>query len=232
MTAAARRIAMALVVFALASAAWADVPWKRGDEAVTPATLEEIKADVGQAQYERIVNPIESKVDLAKKAMEPYDKEMEKPADKRRASLLQKCKVRSAQMYEAAAKAGQRACHVLQKKSHQAGIEEAFVKPNRAEAVRIYMELSNDAHAAGSIPQAAVFCRKALEVDPQNEQARELLKQLAEEYRQAVRDGRTPPGTGSGGDDEKKPWEWDRNSTHNRDWGDWRNYSGGAGRRW
>jgi len=235
MTAVIPRSLVLVTVLVLCGAAWADVPWKRGDdEDVAPATLEEIKADVGQARYGRIVGPIESKVALAKKAMEPYQKEMKKPVGKRRDSLLQKCKVRSAQMYAAAAKAALRAGRMLQKKSHQAGIQEAFVKPNQAEAARIYLELSSDARIEGNFPQAAVFCKKALETDPENAHAKQLLKQLAEEYRQALRDRRNRSRHTGGGSEDKKPWEWDYDSDHDRDrdWGDWRNYTDGKHRGW
>jgi hypothetical protein len=232
MTAATRLILAVLAVLALGTAARADVPWKQGNQAdaVAAATLEDIKAEVGQARYDRIVQPIESKVELAEKAMEPYEKEMEKPAGKRRTDLLLKCKLRSAQMYEAAANAAKRAAFTLQKKSHRACIQEQFETPNRRQAARVYLELSGDARQGGHLAQAAVFCKKALTADPENEQAKQLLKQLAEEYRQAARDGRNRSGSTGGGSEDKKSWEWDADSDHNRDWGDWRNY-GGSGRR-
>ncbi len=234
MRAATHRIVLAVTILALAPAAWAGVPWKGDDnaDAVAPATLDEVKADLGQARYGRVVGPVESKMALAEKAMEPYEKEMEKPVGKRRTDLLQKCKVRSAQMHGAAAKAAKRAQLMLQKASHRACIEEEFEKPNRESAIRIYLELSRDARLAGNLPQAAAFCKKALGVDSQNEEARQLFKQLAEEYRQAVRDRRRRPGSTGGGSEDKKPWEWDRDSDHNRDWGDWRNYGGGGRRGW
>ncbi|MFO8012474.1 MAG: hypothetical protein R6X20_04115 [Phycisphaerae bacterium] len=234
MTAATRLVLAVLTVFALGTVALADVPWKRGNEdgAGGPATLEEIKADVGPARYERIVGPIESKMALAEKAMEPYNKEMEKPAGKRRTSLLMKCKLRSAQMYEAAAKAAKRAAFMLQKTSHRACIEEQFEKPNRQQAARVYLELSSDAREGGNLMQAAAFCKKALGADPENEQAKQVLKQLAEEYRQAVRDRRNRSGNTGGGSEDKKSWEWDADSDHNRDWSDWRNYGGGRRRGW
>lgn len=229
---ATRPILMGLALLAIAAAAHADVPWKRGNEedAVAPATLDEVKEEVGEARYQRIVGPIESKMALAEKAMEPYNKEMEKPADQRRAALLQKCKVRSAQMHEAAAKAAKRAAFMLQKKSHRAAIEEEFEKPNRRAAARIYLELSRDAHTGGDLRQAAILCKKALAADPENADAKQLLKQLADEYRQAARDRRNRSGSTGGGSEDKKSWEWDADSDHNRDWGDWRNY-GGSGRR-
>ncbi|MEA3366799.1 MAG: hypothetical protein U9R68_01650 [Planctomycetota bacterium] len=230
MKAATRLTLVVVTVLTVGSAAWAaDVPWKRSDQddAPAPATLEEIKAEVGQARYQRIVGPIESRMALAEKAMDPYNKEMEKPAKDRRAAMLQKCKVRSAQMHEAAAKAAVRAGHMLQKKSHRACIKEEFEKPNRRDAARIYLELSSAARLEGNIPQAAVLCKKALAADPQNAQARQLLKELAQEYQQAVRDRRNRSGnTGGGSSEDKKAWDWDRDSDHNRSWGDWRNYTG------
>jgi len=236
MKAAIRLTLVVVTVLTVGGAAWsADVPWKRSDQddAPAPATLEEIKAEVGQARYERIVGPIESKMALAAKAMDPYNKEMEKPPGKRQPALLQKCKLRSAQMHEAAAKAAVRAGHMLQKKSHRACIAEEFEKPNRRDAARIYLELSSDARIEGNIPQAAVFCKKALAADPENAQARQLLKELAQEYQQAVRDRRKRSGnTGGGSSEDKKAWDWDRDSDHNRSWGDSRNYIGGGGGGW
>jgi len=226
-------ILMAAIVLLSTGAAWAaGVPWKNGEEPVDPATLEEMKADLGEPRFKRLVAPIESKVQLAEKAMVPYQKEMEKPPDKRRAELLQKCKIRSAQMHVAAAQAAMRAQNSLHKTSHRARIKETYEEPNRKKAIRIYEGLGLDARAAGNIPQAGFFYKQVLSVDPSNQQARTALKELAQEYRQAMQD-RKYRGKSSGGDsDDRKSWDWDRDADYNRDWSDWRNYSGSGRGGW
>jgi len=219
MTAAARRILVVVVtVLALGLSVRADVPWKQNDDdAVTPATLDELKADLGQPRYNRIVDQVQSKVTLAEKAMEPYYKEMGKPVEKRRTALLEKCKMRSAQMYEAAAKLARRIQLQLQKKSHQACIKKQFEQPNRDKAAKLYLELSVDAQAGGNITQAALLCKKALAADPANEQAKSLFRQLAEEYQQAMRDRKNRSrSVGGGSDEDDGDRGWD-----GRDWRDW-----------
>jgi hypothetical protein len=224
-----------IMLLALAGSAWAaGVPWKdAGDEAAATATQEEVKADIGEVRYNRLVEPIEAKVKLAEKAMEPYEKEQQKPPEQRRPQVLQQCKVRSAQMYVAAAQQAMRAQRMVQKSSHRAYFKEEFEKPNRDKAVRIYLDLGMEVRAGGNIPQAAMLYKQALGMDPDNTEAKAALRELALEYQQAMKDQKyRSRNAGGGDDDQKRSWDWDRDADYKRDWGNWRNYTGNGGGGW
>ncbi len=208
----------------------AGVPWKAGAggaPAVAPATAEEVKADLGEARFQRLIKPIEAKIALAKKAMEPYEKEMEKPPDKRRPELLKRCKVRAAQMYMGAALAAKRARLSLSKTAHQAFFAETYEKPNRQKAVDLLLELALQARSEGNLREAVFLYRQVLAADPENAEAKTAMKDLYQQYQQAMRDRATRSrSTGGGEGKTKNPWDWDRDADYKRDWGDWRNYAG------
>jgi len=224
------RVVAAMALLVLGGAAWAaGVPWKPADndEPVVAATLEEMKADLGQARFKRVVGLIEAKVALADKAMEAHDKEMQKPVEKRQATLLQRYKVQAAQMHVAAAKAALRAKHMVQKASHRACIQETFEVPNKKKAVALYLDLGIEARAEGNLRQAALVYKEVLAIDPENAEAKAALKELAREYQQALRDRKyRSKSSGGGSDDEKKPWKIDDDDFTDRDWGDWREHGG------
>jgi len=227
-------IVVVLAILASAGVAWAaSVPWKgNADVAAKPATLDEIKADLGDVRFKRMVASIDAKVALAEKAMAPYEKEMEKPPEKRRTDLLQKCKVRSAQMYMEAAKAALRAQNTLHKATQRACIKETYEDPNRQKAIRIYQGLGLDARAQGNIPQAAFFYKQVLAIDPDNAEGKVALKELALEYRQALQDQKYRGKNAGGSSEDRKAWDWDYGSDHKRDYGNWRNYTGNGNGGW
>ncbi len=225
----ARRMAVAAALLAFSATTWAaGIPWKHADRdtPVVPATLEEMKADLGEARFNRVVGLIETKVTLAEKAMDAYEKEMAKPLKKRQSTLLQRYRVRAAQMHVAAAKAALRARNMVQKASHRACIRETFEGPNKQPAVRLYRELGLEARADGNLPQAVLFYRRALAIDPENTEAKIALKQLAQEYQHARGLKKHRSKSSGGGSNKKKPWKIDDDDYTDRDWGDWREYGG------
>lgn len=225
-------VAAVLMLASLAVAA--DVPWKKdnADDAqqdTTPATVAQLKTELTEARFDRIIGPIEAKAALAEKAMEPYEKEMKQPPDKRRQDVLVACKERSAQMYMAAALAAKRAQGLVQKKSHQLGIRKHYEEPYTKKAVDMLLELAGDARSNRNMMQSVGYYKNVLAIDPDNHQARTALKDLQEQYRQAMQDRKKGGGSAGGGNSDKNPWDWDYDSDHNRDWGNWREYSGTKG---
>lgn len=212
-----------------------DIPWKafngtaKSQESVAPGDL---KAELSAIQYARIVKPIETRIDMATKAMEPYQTEMQKPEEKRRPSVLVKCKARSAECYLAASYSAKRAARLVGKDSLKAALKQQYEEPNKQKAIDIYLELALDAHTDSNLRAAVYYYKKILSIDPENADAKEALTKLADQYRQALKDSKKPGSKGGGRDGKEHSWDnddWTRTGRGDySDYGNWRNYSGGV----
>ncbi len=175
------------------------IPWKASG--ATDASAEaagDLKAELPPAQYRRVMKPIEAQIALAEKAMEPYNKEMEKPEEKRRQALLIKCKERAAACYLGASTAAKSALRLVKKDSHKAAIKQQYEQPNKEKAIDIYLELALDAHASGDLRRTVGYYKRVLSLDRENTQAKQGLIKLAEQYKQAMKDRKK--GGSKGGD--------------------------------
>jgi len=213
-------------VFTLASVAVCvgqEVPWKafggtsKSEGSVAPGDL---KAELSPAQYARVVKPIETRIALAKKAMEPYEKEMQKDAEKRRQHVLIKCKERAASCYLSASYSAKKAVRLVKKDSLKAALKEQYEEPNKQKAIDIYLELALDAHTEGNLRRAVGYYKQILKIDPENADARDALTKLAEQYRQALEDAKK--GGSKGGGETEKPWDQTDYKRTGREYeGDW-----------
>lgn len=187
------------------------IPWKgsggSGDSAA-PVAAGDLKAELPPAQYRRVMKPIEAQITLAEKAMEPYNKEMEKPEEKRRQDLLIKCKERAAACYLGASTAAKKALRLVKKDSHKAALKQQFEDPNKEKAIDIYLELALDAHGSGDLRRTVAYYKRVLSLDRENAQAKQGIIKLAEQYRQAMKDRKKGGGKG-GGDIKGKNEDWD-----------------------
>lgn len=197
-------VAACIAVFVLGSVTACrgqKIPWKASgateESAVAPGDL---KAELPPAQYRRVVKPIEVQIARAEKAMESYDKEMEKPEEKRRQALLIKCKERAAACYLGASTAAKSALRLVKKDSHKAAIKQQYEQPNKEKAIDIYLELALDAHTSGDLRRTVGCYKKVLSIDRENTQARQALVKLAEQYQQAMKDRKKGGSKGGGGD--------------------------------
>jgi len=185
------------------------IPWKASgaaeESAVAPGDL---KAELPPAQYKRVMKPIEAQIALAEKAMQPYEKEMEKPEEKRRRALLIKCKERAAAYYLGASTAAKKSLRLVKKDSHKAAIKQQYEQPNKEKAIDIYLELALDAHTSGDLRRTVGCYKKVLSIDRENAQARQALVKLAEQYKQAMKD-RRKGGSKGGGDIKGEKEDWD-----------------------
>ena len=200
-----------------------DIPWKpkaTSGESVTPGDL---KQELSPWQYARVVKPIESRIAMAKKAMEPYEKEMARPEEKRRQHILIKCKERAASYYLAASRAAQSGAHLVKKESLKAALKEQYEEPNKQKAIDIYLGLALDAHTGGDLKGAVAYYVKILSIDRENTEAKSALAKLADQYQQAIKDSKRAGSKGGGSDDNDKPWDTEDYS------GAGRGYSGGWG---
>ncbi len=202
------------------------VPWKTDDkpkDAAAPAG--DLKAELPAAQYNRIVKPIEAKLASAEKIMAAYEKEMQKPAEKRNQRLLVGCKTRTAEAYLGAALAAKKGLNMVKKDSHKEAIKNQYEEPNREKGIAIFLDLATSAHDRGDFRMAAGFYKRILAVDKENSDAKEGLVKIVKEIQQAARDAKTS-GSKGGGSDDKKSWDRDDHSRTGRNDGNW----SGAGR--
>lgn len=179
------------------------IPWKASgatDGSAEAVVAGDLKAELSPAQYKRVMKPIEAQIALAEKAMEPYEKEMQKPEEKRRKDLLTKCKERAAACYLGASTAAKSALRLVKKDSHKAAITQQYDQPNKEKAIDIYLELALEAHASGDFRRTVGYYKKVLSLDRENTQAKQGLIKLAEQYKQAMKDKKKGGGKGGSGE--------------------------------
>lgn len=221
-------------IFALAMATAcraAEVPWKAADgekadkaDAAAEGAGDakegggELKAALGAAQYDRLIKPIEAKVDQAAKIMEKYTKEKEKPAEKQNQGLLSACKEQAAAAYLAASLAAKKAVGSVKNEEQKAAITQQFDDPNRQKAIDIYLELASEAMEKKDIRKAAAYYKKVLSIDKDNATAKEALTKLAQELKEA---GKTKKGSKGGGSDEDRSWDSKMYGKGNRGYDRW-----------
>ena len=204
----------------------AGVPWKKGDDNGA-AAAGDLKEQLGEAQYTRVVAPIEAKLKMVTKTMEAYEKEMQKPIDKRSERVLLGCKQRAATFYIGAAMAAKQAASRNRDQAVKAGIIEQFQKPNEQKAIDIYLELAMKAQDAGDIRTAVGFYKRILSVDRENSQAKDALTKIAKDMNEAARAGKASGNKGGGDDDGDKNKSWKRNNDYSGTGG--KHYDSGRG---
>ncbi|HUU92615.1 MAG TPA: hypothetical protein VM238_15560 [Phycisphaerae bacterium] len=148
----------------------------QGEEAGPAGTL---KGDLPPAQYSRVVNPIEAKVALAEKAMELYEKEMEKPAEKRRAAMLISYKEKASAAYYQVALAARKAIKMVKKEEHKAEIKATYEDPNLSKATEIPLGFASEAQNKGDVRTAVGYYKRVLAMDPNNPVATAALEKIA-----------------------------------------------------
>lgn len=207
-----RLLPVALIgVFAVAgtlAAAAADVPLKAGEDpkAGASAAPGDLKAELPPAQYNRVVKPIEAKIEAAEKIMKVHDKEKEKDAEKRNARLLLGCKTRAAEAYLGASLAAKKAINLVKTDGQKTAIKEQYEEPNRKKAIDIFAELAGEAYDKGDLRMAVGYYKRILAIDKKNKVARDELTKIAKEFQEA-KQSRKRSGSKSGGSDDLRSWD-------------------------
>ena len=222
---------VALFALAFGAAAWAgEVPWKAGDgdagdkkEAGDAAAGSgDLKTDLGEAQYNRIVKPVEAQVEKAEKIMEKYNKEMEKEEAKRSQTLLLGLKDQAANAYLAASLAAKKGVGMVKDPDQKAAITQQFDDPNRQKAVDFLLELAQDAQEKKDLRKAVAYYKKVLSIDKENTIAKDALTKIAEDMKAAAKAPNKKGGKGGSSDDPKSWQRDDPGNTgrgYNSDWG-------------
>lgn len=229
---------VALFALAFGAAAWAgEVPWKAGDgdkkeagDAAGDAAggSGDLKTDLGEAQYGRIVKPIEAQVEKAEKIMEKYNKEMEKEEAKRNQTLLLGLKDQAANAYLAASLAAKKGAGMVKDATQKAAITQQFDDPNRQKAVDFLIELAQDAQEKKDLRKAIAYYKKVLAIDKENSTAKDALTKIAEDMKAAAK---APSKKGGKGGSSEETKSWQREDPGNTGRGYDSNWSG-AGRNW
>ena len=212
---------LSALLFAGAAGAQAQgVPWKAGDAPKDGAAAADLKVELPPAQYNRIIKPIQAKLEAAQKIMATYDKEMTKAAEKRNQRLLLNCRTRAAENYLGAATAAKRGVNLVKKESQKAAIKQQFEEPNRKKAIDIFLDLGTNAHAKGDIRLAVAYYKRILAIDKENAEAKEGLTKIAQAIRESAQAAKKG-GAKGGGSDDKRSWDRDDHSRTGRSEGDW-----------
>ncbi|HUU92613.1 MAG TPA: hypothetical protein VM238_15550 [Phycisphaerae bacterium] len=198
------------------------VPWKPGDAGkdAAGAAATDLKAELPAAQYNRIIKPIEAKLDAAQKMMATHDKEEEKAAEKRNERLLLTCKTRAAESYLGAATAAKKGMGMVKDESQKAAIQQQYEEPNRKKAIDLFLDLATTAHAKGDVRMAVAYYKRILAIDKENAEAKEGLTKIAQTLKESAQSGKKS-GTKGGGSDDKRSWDRDDHSRTGRTENDW-----------
>jgi len=176
----------------------------QGEEAGPAGTL---KGDLPAAQYNRVVKPIEAKIALAEKAKESYEKEMQKPAEKRRAAMLLSCKQKTSAAYYQVALAARKATRMVKEEKHKTEIKATYEIPNLRKATEILLGFATEAQGKGDIRTAVGHYKRVLAMDPDNQVAKASLEKIARTMQKAGEKERKQRDRKS--DDKDKP-SWKR----------------------
>jgi hypothetical protein len=207
----------------------ADVPWKEGDgkkDDAGAAGSVDLKAELNDVQYNRLIKPIEAKLADVEKTMETYEKEKAKPAGRQNPRLLLACKERTATFYLGASLAAKNAANRVREDHIKNAIKDQYQTPNEQKAIDIYLELAMKAQDDGNVRGAVGYYKRILSIDKDNSQAKEGLTKIAKELQQNARTGSRSKGGGS--EDERRSWE--RDDDYSGTGG--KHYDDGRGGRW
>jgi len=148
-----------------------------------PGTL---KGDLAPAEYERVVKPIEIKLALVEKAVASYEKEMQRPEEKRNAATLVACQEKvSAACYQVVL-AARKSAKLVKKDEHKAEIKSRFEDPNLRKATDILLRFAAEAEEKGDLRTAVAYYKRVLGMDPDNEQAKAALERIAAKLKKAA----------------------------------------------
>ena len=206
----------------------ADDPWKKDDadkEGAEAAGAVDLKSELSQVQYRRLINPIESKLEDAAKTMKVYEKEKAKPADRQNPRVLLGCKQRAATFYVGASLAAKNAVNRLRDERLKNAVMKQYQKPNEQKAVDVYLELAMKAQDEGNVRGAIGYYKRILKFDKDNTDAKQALAKIAKELQQKARTGTGGKSTGGGTEDERRSWERDDDYSGTKD----KHYDDGRG---
>jgi len=197
------------------------IPWKSGEAAkdTAAAATTDLKAELAPARYNRVVKPIEAKLQAAQKLMATYEKEMAKDLEKRNQRLLVSCRAHAAEKYLGAAMAATRGIKMLKNESHKAAVKQQFEQSSRNKAIDLFLDLATSAHAKGDLRWAVAYYKRVLAVDKEHAEAKEGLVQAAKDAAARI-DGRRRNKT-SGDSEHTYPDEKDHGKTGRDNYGDW-----------
>jgi hypothetical protein len=201
-----------LVVLAGAAAAQAaDVPWKQGDGKKDDAGASgpvDLQSELNKIQYNRLIKPIEAKIEDAEKMQKMLDKEKAKPAGRQNPRVLLGCKERMATHYVGASVAAKNASNRVREDHLKKAIKQQYQQPNEQKAIDIYLELAMKAQDDGNVRGAVGYYKRILKIDNDNTQAKEALTKIAKDLQQRSRTGGSR-SKGGGSEDERRSWERD-----------------------
>ena len=223
-------LAVLLAIFVLGAAVYAApqpdgnvVPWKAGgakDEPAGDGAAVDLKTALTPALYSSLIKPIEAKLEAVTTAEEAYDKEMQKPVDKRNERLLITLKERSATAHLGVVLAAKQSVARAREDNIKSAIKAQYQDPHEQKAMAVFDELARQAYEAGDVRTAVALYKRILQVDNDNADAKAALEKIAQD----IKSGNVPGQTGGskgGGSDEDKPKSWERDKNYSGTKGLW-----------
>lgn len=195
------------------------LPWQKdgdkGDESAEESntgTTVDLKKEMSSYQYRRYIQPIVAQMDVAKKQLELYDKEMEKEEGKQSLAKALKYQEKAAEALTGASLRAKQAAKVVREDKFKKAITSQYEKPALKKAIALHLEIADTRLRHRDVRGAIAHYRQVLELDPDNEDAKAGLKKIQEAIAEARRKGGGGKVVGGGGDDdspigtEEKDW--------------------------
>jgi hypothetical protein len=158
-------------------------------------------------KFATVVKPIEEQIAMAEKVQGLYDKEMAKPEKARNLQLLSDYKQRIYRAYLAGALKAKAVGAQFKDKADQQLVADTYEKPLRAKAIAIQLELADAAMAKKDYRTAYSIYQEVLKIDPENQAAKDGVKQIQDAVKAA---SGTPPTTPGGGGSTNPPKSWEQ----------------------
>jgi len=192
------------------------VPWKAGGGDAQPAgdgASVNLKETLTPALYARLIKPIEAKQGAIAKTQEAYDKEMEKPVDKRDERRLVALKQSMATAHLGAALAAKQSVARAREDNIMGAIKAQYQDPHQQQAISIFDELARKAYELGDVRTAVALYKRILQVDNENADAKAALEKIAQDIKSGNVPGQ-PGGSRGGGSDDHNPRSWERDKDY------------------
>jgi len=198
---------MCSLVLAWAALAMGEgIPWqgKPGDAADKPAgeaakPAVDLEKELPPLLYGRAIRPILLARDAALKQEDLYNKEMEKPDDKRDTKRAVGFKEHAAKGYLAASIKAKQAVAIVPEKPQKDAVVAQYEKPMRNKAVETNLWLADQAAKEHDLRTAVGYYLRVLPTAPENATAKEQIEKIKKDVEQAIADRKAGKNTGGGG---------------------------------
>jgi hypothetical protein len=148
----------------------------------------DLKTDLPKDKYDKLVTPINAKIEVAEKIASLYNTETMKPDMKRDKKNERNLRMQMVANYIGAYRLSQQAVKQITEEKFNTIIVEKLEKPSLQKAIEILKSLAAESLAAKDFAAAVSLYKQVLILDPKDEDSKNALKRIDEQIRQMAKD--------------------------------------------